>query len=199
MKFIIASKNRKKIAELERILNPLGIFAVTEEELGISIPEVEETGSTFAQNAFIKAFSACQASGLPAIADDSGLCVDALNGAPGVYSARYSGEDATDKKNNELLIKNLENIEKNDRTAKFCCAISVVFPNDDKIECYGECCGIIGFQPSGNGGFGYDPYFYVGEKSFADLSANEKDEISHRGNALRELKTKLKEYLDANK
>ena len=199
MKFIIASKNRKKIAELERILNPLGIFAVTEEELGISIPEVEETGSTFAQNAYIKAFSACQASGLPAIADDSGLCVDALNGAPGVYSARYSGEDATDKKNNELLIKNLENIEKNDRTAKFCCAISVVFPNDDKIECYGECCCTIGFQPSGNGGFGYDPYFYVGEKSFADLSANEKDEISHRGNALRELKTKLKEYLDANK
>ena len=199
MKFIIASKNRKKIAELERILNPLGIFAVTEEELGISIPEVEETGSTFAQNAYIKAFSACQASGLPAIADDSGLCVDALNGDPGVYSARYSGEDATDKKNNELLIKNLENIEKNDRTAKFCCAISVVFPNDDKIECYGECCGTIGFQPSGNGGFGYDPYFYVGEKSFADLSANEKDEISHRGNALRELKSKLKEYLDANK
>lgn len=199
MKFIIASKNKKKIAELERILNPLGITAVTENELNISIPEVEETGTTFAENAFLKANSACKTSGLPAIADDSGLCVDALNGEPGVYSARYSGEDATDKKNNALLIKNLENVSENDRTAKFCCAICVVFPNGDKVECFGECKGKIGFVPMGDGGFGYDPYFYVDGKSFASLSAEEKDKISHRGNALRQLKVKLKEYLDDNK
>lgn len=199
MKFIIASKNKKKIAELERILNPLGITAVTENELNISIPEVEETGTTFAENAFLKANSACKASGLPAIADDSGLCVDALNGEPGVYSARYSGEDATDKKNNALLIKNLENVSENDRTAKFCCAICVVFPNGNKVECFGECKGKIGFEPMGDGGFGYDPYFYVDGKSFASLSAEEKDKISHRGNALRQLKVKLKEYLDDNK
>ena len=199
MKFIIASKNRKKIAELERILNPLGITAVNEDDLNISIPDVDETGETFAQNAFLKAESACKVSGLPAIADDSGLCVDALDGAPGIYSARFSGDDATDDKNNGLLIEKLKNVEMKDRTAKFCSAISVVFPNGDEVKCFGECKGYIGFEPSGNGGFGYDPYFYVGEKSFAQLSAEEKDAISHRGNALRELKVKLKEYLDDNK
>lgn len=199
MKFIIASKNKKKIAELERILNPLGIEAVTETDLGITIPEVDETGETFAENAFLKAESACKASNLPAIADDSGLCVDALDGAPGVYSARYSGENATDKSNNALLIKNLKDVPREQRTAKFCCGISVVFPNGDKLECYGECKGLIGFEPSGDGGFGYDPYFYVGENSFASLSAEEKDKISHRGNALRELSIKLKEYLNVNK
>lgn len=199
MRFIIASKNKKKIAELERILNPLGIRAVTETDLGISIPDVEETGKTFTENALLKAESACKSSGLPAIADDSGLCVDALNGAPGVYSARYSGENATDKSNNALLIENLKDIPKEQRTAKFCCAISVVFPNGDTIKCNGECKGLIGFEPSGDGGFGYDPYFYVGGKSFAALTAEEKDKISHRGNALRELNVKLKEYLDADK
>ena len=199
MKFIIASKNKKKIAELERILNPLGIEAVCETDLNISIPDVDETGETFSENAFLKAESACKVSGLPAIADDSGLCVDALGGAPGIYSARYSGDDATDDKNNELLIENLKEVELNQRTAKFCCAISVVFPNGDEVKCYGECKGYIGFEPSGDGGFGYDPFFYVGDKSFAELSAEEKDKISHRGNALRELKVKLKEYLDDNK
>ncbi len=199
MKFIIASKNKNKIAELERILIPLGIQAVCETDLNISIPDVDETGETFEENAYLKAKSACDVSGLPAIADDSGLCVDALDDAPGIYSARYSGVDATDDKNNELLIKNLEKVELENRTAKFCCAISVVFPNGDQIKCYGDCKGYIGFEPSGNGGFGYDPYFYVGDKSFAELSAEEKDKVSHRGNALRELKVKLKEYLNDNK
>ena len=199
MKFIIASKNKKKIAELERILNPLGIDAVTENDLKITIPDVEETGKTFSENAYLKASSACKASGLPAIADDTGLCVDALGGAPGVFSARYSGENATDKSNNELLIENLKDVSEKYRTAKFCCAISVVFPNGDNIKCFGECKGLIGFEPCGEGGFGYDPYFYVGNNSFASLTAEEKDKISHRGNALRELKVKLKEYLDADK
>ncbi|MBQ7128744.1 MAG: XTP/dITP diphosphatase [Clostridia bacterium] len=199
MKFIIASKNKKKISELERILTPLGIKAVTENDLNIKIPEVEETGTTFQENAFLKANSACKTSGLPAIADDSGLCVDSLNGAPGIYSSRFSGDSATDENNNALLIEKLKNISKEKRTAKFCCAISVVFPNGDEIKCFGECKGLIGFEPSGQNGFGYDPYFYVGDKSFASLSADEKDKISHRGNALRELKIKLKEYLDADK
>lgn len=199
MKFIIASKNKKKILELERILAPLGIKAVTEADLEISIPDVEETGTTFAENAFLKAQSACKASGLPAIADDSGLCIDALNGEPGIYSARYSGENATDKSNNELMIKKLKDVPKEKRTACFCCAISVVFPNGDEIKCFGKCNGLIGFEPSGNGGFGYDPYFYVSGKSFASLSPNEKDNISHRGQALRQLKNSLKEYFNADK
>ncbi len=197
MKFIIASKNKNKIKELERILNPLGIQAVTEDELNIKIPEVEETGTTFSENAFLKANSACKTSGLPAIADDSGLCVDALDGAPGVYSSRFSGENADAKSNNALLIEKLKDVGIEKRTAKFCCSISVVFPNGDEIKCFGECKGYIGFEAKGTNGFGYDPYFYVGDKSFAELSADEKDKISHRGNALRELKIKLKEYLDA--
>ena len=197
MKFIIASKNKNKIKELERILNPLGIQAVTEDELNIKIPEVEETGTTFSENAFLKANSACKTSGLPAIADDSGLCVDALDGAPGVYSSRFSGENADAKSNNALLIEKIKDVGKEKRTAKFCCSISVVFPNGDEIKCFGECKGYIGFEAKGTNGFGYDPYFYVGDKSFAELSADEKDKISHRGNALRELKIKLKEYLDA--
>lgn len=199
MKFIIASKNKKKIAELKRILNPLGITVVTENDLDFSIPEVDETGTTFAENAFLKANSACKFSGLPAIADDSGICVFALDNAPGVYSARFSGPDATDEKNNALLIEKLKDVELSNRNAKYCCAISVVFPNGHEIKCFGECHGYIGFEPSGNGGFGYDPYFYIGEKSFADISAEEKDKISHRGKALRELSVKLKEYLDDNK
>lgn len=197
MKFIIASKNKNKIKELERILNPLGIQAVTEDELNIKIPEVEETGTTFSENAFLKANSACKTSGLPAIADDSGLCVDALDGAPGVYSSRFSGENADAKSNNALLIEKLKDVGIEKRNAKFCCSISVVFPDGDEIKCFGECKGYIGFEAKGTNGFGYDPYFYVGNKSFAELSADEKDKISHRGNALRELKIKLKEYLDA--
>ena len=199
MRFIIASKNKKKIAEMERILNPLGIDVVTEQDLGIKIPEVDETGETFLENAILKAESACSNSGLPAIADDSGLCVDALDGAPGVYSARFAGENATDDDNNSLLIEKLGGLEKEKRTAKFVSSIAVVFPNGDRVTAYGECKGIIGFEPAGSNGFGYDPYFYVGEISFAQMDATQKDKVSHRGNALRELETKLKEYLNANK
>ncbi len=199
MKFIIASKNKKKIAEMERILNPLGIQVVTELDLGIKIPEVDETGETFLDNAVLKAESACANSGLPAIADDSGLCVDALGGAPGVYSARFAGEDATDDDNNALLIEKLKGIEKEQRSAQFVSSIAVIFPNGDKVTAYGECKGEIGFVPAGTNGFGYDPYFYVEEISFAQMNASQKDKVSHRGNALRELEKKLKEYLDVNK
>lgn len=198
MKFLIASKNKKKINEMERILNPLGIQVVTETDLGIKIPEVDETGATFLENAILKAQSACESSGLPAIADDSGLCVDALDGAPGVYSARFAGDNATDDDNNALLIEKLKNVSKEQRTARFVSSIAVIFPNGDKITSYGECTGEIAFTPSGSNGFGYDPYFYVNNMSFAQMDSAQKDKVSHRGNALRELETKLKEYLNVN-
>ena len=162
MKFIIATNNAKKLKELERILKPLGIDAITAKEAGVNLSEVEETGKTFAENAFIKAYAAFKATGLPAIADDSGLSVVALDGRPGVYSASYCGENATDEDKYK------------------------------KIEVEGRCNGTIAYKPFGNGGFGYDPMFMYGDKSFAELSAEEKDAISHRGIALRKLQEELK-------
>ena len=195
MVFITASKNKKKIAELNRILIPLGIEAKTENELGVAIPEVEENGVTFADNAKLKAVSAMKATGLPAVADDSGLCVDALSGAPGVYSARYGGENTNDEINNKKLLSELSDIPQQKRTARFVSAVCVAFPNGDFFEANGSVEGVIGFAPSGEGGFGYDPLFFVGDKSFAELTPDEKDAISHRGKALRALQVKLEEYI----
>ena len=195
MVFITASKNKKKIAELNRILIPLGIEAKTENELGVAIPEVEENGVTFADNAKLKAVSAMKATGLPAVADDSGLCVDALSGAPGVYSARYGGENTNDEINNKKLLSELSDIPQQKRTARFVSAVCVAFPNGDFVETNGSVEGVIGFAPSGEGGFGYDPLFFVGDKSFAELTPDEKDAISHRGKALRALQVKLEEYI----
>lgn len=195
MVFITASKNKKKIAELNRILIPLGIEAKTENELGVAIPEVEENGVTFADNAKLKAVSAMKATGLPAVADDSGLCVDALSGAPGVYSARYGGENTNDEINNKKLLSELSDIPQQKRTARFVSAVCVAFPNGDFVEANGNVEGVIGFAPSGEGGFGYDPLFFVGDKSFAELTPDEKDAISHRGKALRALQVKLEEYI----
>lgn len=195
MKFIIATKNIKKLAELARILAPLGIEAISENELDFLLPEVEETGSTFEENALLKAMSAMTATGLPAIADDSGLCVDALGGEPGVYSARYAGENASDLDNNDKLLFEMKEIPKADRQAKFVCAICVVFPTGEKITARGECHGEIGFSQMGQGGFGYDPLFLVDGICFGELSPIEKDEISHRGLALRVLAEKLSAFL----
>ncbi|MBE6756372.1 MAG: RdgB/HAM1 family non-canonical purine NTP pyrophosphatase [Ruminococcaceae bacterium] len=189
MDFLIATHNRKKQAEMQRMLGPLGISVKTADDLGIELTEVEENGTTFAENARIKALSGCKESGLPCIADDSGLCVDYLGGAPGIYSARYSGGD--DKQNNEKLLKELEGVEKEKRTAYFACSISCCFPDGREITAEGKCFGYIGFEEQGNGGFGYDPLFITDKGCFGQLSAEEKDEISHRGNALRELKEKL--------
>ena len=175
MVFITASKNKKKIAELNRILIPLGIEAKTENELGVAIPEVEENGVTFADNAKLKAVSAMKATGLPAVADDSGLCVDALSGAPGVYSARYGGENTNDEINNKKLLSELSDIPQQKRTARFVSAVCVAFPNGDFVEANGSVEGVIGFAPSGEGGFGYDPLFFVGDKSFAELTWQEND------------------------
>ncbi len=195
MKFIIATHNMKKRAEMERILSPLGIEVLTAEMAGITLTDVPETGKTFEENAVLKAESGCRESGMPCIADDSGLAVDFLGGAPGVYSARYSGVHGNDEANIQKLLKNLEDVPEEKRTARFVCTVCVCFPNGRKFTVCGKCEGKIGFERHGNDGFGYDPIFMVGEKSFAELSAQEKDKISHRGNALRKLAKVLPDYL----
>lgn len=195
MKFIIATNNKKKLCELERILNPLGIDAVSAKDCGITLDDVEETGETFAENAYLKAAAAHKKTGLPAVADDSGLCVDALNGRPGVFSARYAGENATDAEKNEKLLSELSDVPDEKRNACFVCSICCVLPYGKKITVEGKCEGKIGFEPVGDGGFGYDPVFMVGDKSYAQLTSQEKDMISHRGRALRQLKEELTKIL----
>ena len=196
MNFIIATHNKKKLGELSRILSPLGINAVTAKQVGLTLTDAEETGETFEENAYIKAKSGCDESNMPCIADDSGLMVDALSGAPGVYSARFSGVHGDDEANIDKLLSMLENVPDENRTARFKSAVCCVFPNGDVITVDGVCEGRIGFERRGSGGFGYDPVFMVGDKSFSELTAEEKDAISHRGNALRKLKTELEKYLN---
>lgn len=190
-KFIIATNNAKKLVELDRILNPLGINAVTARDAGVDLGDVEETGTTFEENALIKAMSAFEKSGLPAIADDSGLMVDALDGRPGVYTARYGGEGLSDKERYMNLLDEMKDIPKDKRTARFVSAICCVLSKDEVITVRGECVGEIAFEPSGEGGFGYDPIFLYEVKSFALLTPEEKDSISHRGKALRLLREEL--------
>ena len=190
-KFIIATNNAKKLVELDRILNPLGINAVTARDAGVDLGDVEETGTTFEENALIKAMSAFEKSGLPAIADDSGLVVDALDGCPGVYTARYGGEGLSDKERYMHLLDEMKDIPKDERTARFVSAICCVLSKDEVITVRGECVGEIAFEPSGEGGFGYDPIFLYEGKSFAFLTPEEKDSISHRGKALRLLREEL--------
>ena len=195
MRFLVATHNAKELRELSRILEPLGIDAVTDRELGQPLTEVEETGTTFEENAYLKAASACRETGLPAIADDSGLAVDALDGAPGVYSARDAGENATDAERIAKLLRELDGVPVEKRTAQFVSVVCCVFPDGRTLSVRGECPGRIGFAPRGEGGFGYDPVFEVGDRTYAELSAEEKDAISHRGNALRKLKTALENYI----
>ncbi|MCQ2513525.1 MAG: XTP/dITP diphosphatase [Ruminococcus sp.] len=199
MEFIIATNNAKKLKELSRILNPLGINAVSAREVGVNLDEVEETGTTFEENAFLKANAAFTKTNMPAIADDSGLCVDALDGRPGIFSARYSGENATDESNYLKLLDEMKDVPANERTAYFNCSICCILPDGNKIEVNGKCFGEIAFEPNGNGGFGYDPVFMCNGKNFAELSAEEKDAVSHRGQALKKLKEELEKYLINNK
>ena len=180
MIFAMATHNAHKLEELKRILEPLGIEVVPAE-----YEDVEETGTTFAENAFLKADAACRAMGIPCVADDSGLSVDALGGEPGVYSARWAGENATDAQRIEKLLQKLEGVPKEQRGAQFVSAVCCVFPDGRKIQVQGTCEGEIAFSPSGKGGFGYDPVFLVEGKTYADMTASEKDAISHRGKALR--------------
>ena len=198
MRYIIATHNKDKLVELSRILDPLGIEAVTDRDLGIELPEVEENGTTFAENAYLKAASACAATGLPAIADDSGIAVDALNGGPGIYSARYGGPDATDKDRNRKLLSELEGLPEEKRGAHYMCAVCCVFPDgSEPLTAEGYMYGVIGTEERGERGFGYDPLFIVADgKTVAELSDEEKDAISHRGNALREFRTVLQNRLE---
>lgn len=193
MKFVLASKNQKKLVEMNTILSQLGIEVCSEADAGVDV-EVEETGSTFEENSLLKARAVMEASGLPAVADDSGLCVDALNGAPGVYSARYGGPELDDTGRCRLLLENLRG--QSPRTARFVSVITCCFPNGDVLTARGECPGTIAFAPMGEGGFGYDPVFFLPEKkkTFAQLTAEEKNAISHRGKALETFRARLEEY-----
>lgn len=196
MKFVLASHNRGKLKEMQEILGELGVEVVLQSDVGLDL-EPEENGTTFSENAAIKARAIMEASGLPAIADDSGLCVDALGGAPGIYSARYGGLDS-DVARYQLLLNNLRGAT--NRAAHFHTAIVCAFPDGDVLQAEGDCHGTIAFAPRGEGGFGYDPVFYVPEKrkTFAQLTAEEKNAISHRGNALRAFAVELKKYLEKN-
>lgn len=197
MLFVIASNNQKKIEELDRILSPLEIYAKTAQQLGKELPEVEETGSTFEENAELKAKAACESTGFPAIADDSGLVVDALDGRPGIMSARYAGEGATDEEKINKLLSEMMASGSSDRSAHFECVICCYFPSGEKLFAHGRCDGTIGYAPRGKNGFGYDPIFFVeGNKTFAELSDNQKDVMSHRGKALKELSAILKKKYD---
>ena len=186
MKVILASKNRHKLVELSAILSQLGFEIALESEYGLDL-DVEETGATFEENSFLKADAVMKASGLPALADDSGLMVDALDGAPGVYSARY-GHKSSDPERTAFLLENLKNVPEEKRTAKFVCVITCLWPDGRKIVARGECLGRIAFEPHGENGFGYDPVFYLPEKekTYAELSSEEKNAISHRARALQD-------------
>lgn len=197
MDYIIATHNMKKRDELCRILSPLGINIHLAEELGIELTDADETGTTFEENAFIKAESGCKESGYPCIADDSGLAVDYLDGAPGVYSARYSGGHGNDEENNKKVLRELEGVPFEERGAAFVSAVCVVYPDGRSITVRGECRGRIGYEPIGENGFGYDPLFFAEKYDYklttAQLTAEQKDEISHRGMALRLLAEKIGE------
>ncbi len=191
---VLASGNKGKLREIEKILAEFGIAVAPQSEFGVT--DADETGTTFVENAMIKARHALEATGLPAIADDSGLVVDALDGRPGVYSARYAGPDASDEDNNLRLLAELEGVPDEQRGAAFHCVACLVMPGDaDPVIAAGEWRGRILQEPRGEGGFGYDPLFLVPELgcSSAELSPEEKNARSHRGKALKELARKLRE------
>ncbi len=194
MRFVLATHNPGKLREMGEILKDFGIEVVSPRDLGITV-DVEETGTTFAENAMLKAKAICKEANLPAIADDSGLCVDALNGAPGVYSARYGGEGLDDKGRYMLLLSSLRGAPT--RAAHFTCAVACAFPNGDTLTAEGRCDGSIAYAPLGEGGFGYDPVFLLPGtgKTFGQLSQEEKSAVSHRGRALKDFAGKLEAYL----
>lgn len=194
MKLILATNNKHKVMEFSRILSPLGIEVISQSEAGIKI-DVEENADSFEGNARLKAKAIYEISGIPTIADDSGLEVYALNNAPGVYSARYGGSECkNDKERYEKLLSEMKDVPEIDRGARFVCSICLVMSNEKEYNMTGICEGMIAYEPHGENGFGYDPIFMVNDKSFSELSDREKDQISHRGNALK----KLQEILTLN-
>lgn len=195
MKIVVATKNKGKLVEIKKLLLDLGIEVISQDEANINI-EVLEDGKTFEENSYKKAYEIMKACNLPTIADDSGLCVDFLNGAPGVYSARYAGENASDDDKINKLLSEMKNASS--RAAKFVCCACLLFPNGDKIEARGECFGEILNEKKGTSGFGYDPVFYINEfsKTLAQMDLEQKNKISHRAKAFLMLKEKLKQYLN---
>ena len=189
MKLVLASQNRHKAEEIQSILGE-DIKLLTLDEVGCKDLEIIEDGDTFEANAVKKAVTVMEKTGLPSIADDSGLCVDALGGAPGIYTARFAGEGATDDQNISKLLKALEGVEMSERTARFVCVIALAYPDREPVTFYGDCQGKILTEKRGENGFGYDPIFYVErfEKTMAELPADVKNSISHRSNALSKLK-----------
>lgn len=201
MKVVLASKNAHKLQEISKITEKFDMELVLESQVGVDI-DVEETGSTFEENSFIKAEAVMKATGLPALADDSGIAVDALNGEPGIYSARYGFDPSLDDWGRlELLLKNTEQVPDGSRQAQFVCVITLVTPEGQVIQARGEAYGELLRQPAGEGGFGYDPIFYYPPlgKSFAELSPEEKNQVSHRAQALKLFYEKLKEAGYADK
>ena len=186
MKLVLASKNRHKLAEMQTILGELGLEVVLESEVGVDV-DVEETGTTFEENALLKAKAVMEASGMAAIADDSGLEVDALHGAPGVYSDRYGGKDS-DAARTALLLENMRDVPQEKRTARFVSAIACALPDGRVVTARGVCEGTVLFETRGDNGFGYDPVFFVPElgMTFAEADGARKNAVSHRGNALKE-------------
>ena len=201
MKVVLASKNPHKLVEIRQITDKFGFDLVLQSQLGVDI-DVEETGTTFEENSLIKAKAVMEATGLPALADDSGIAVDALNGEPGVYSARYGFDESLDDWGRMmLLLKNTEHVPDGQRQAKFVCVISFVTPDGEIIQARGEIHGELTRQPRGENGFGYDPIFYYPPfgQTTAEVPAEQKNAVSHRGNALRILNEKLKEAGYADK
>ena len=192
---VAASRNRHKIEEIEAITKKFGMSIISRDEAGVPPVEIEEDGETFEENYFKKADQIMKLCGKITLADDSGLMVDYLGGAPGVYSARFAGEDGNDEKNIEKLLDELKDVPQEKRGAKFVSAVCCCFPDGRSFTVRGECHGVIAFDKHGNGGFGYDPVFLVGDKTFGELSAEEKDKLSHRGNALRLFAEEVKKYI----
>ncbi len=192
MDVIAATNNKNKLREFRQILKPHGFNVLTQAQAGVSV-EPEETGSTFAENAMIKARAIYEATGKATVADDSGLCVDYLNGEPGIYSARYGASDLDDKGRLELVLKKMEGVPKEKRSAYFMCGIAFINSDGTCVTASGRVDGIIAFEPAGENGFGYDPIFFVPElgKTFAEASPEEKNALSHRGRALAQLEEKL--------
>lgn len=194
MEFFISTKNQHKIAEFRAIFESVGHTLITESDIEGTMPEPEENGTTFEENALIKAKAGAEFSGRPTIADDSGLCVDYLGGAPGIYSARYAGSHETPK-NNEKLLKELSGVPLEKRTARFVSVIACVFPDGRSFTVRGECEGKIGFEPKGNGGFGYDPLFISEIGCFGEITPEQKNKISHRSRSVAKFKQEIIKYI----
>ncbi len=201
MRIVLASKNNHKLKEINRITEKFGIELVLQSQLGVDL-DVEETGTTFEENSLLKAKAVMEATGLPALADDSGIAVDALNGEPGIYSARYGFDESLDDMGRvNLLLKNMENVPDGSRQAKFVCVITLVMPDGNVIQTRGEVHGELTHEVKGSGGFGYDPIFYYPPygKTFGESTEEEKNQVSHRAEALKLLNEKLMEAFYADK